>query len=110
MNKRARSLGMSKTTYANSHGLSNNLNKSCAFDLCILCEYAMMNNKFRKVVSTIDYKCNIQYEIMTEDKQEQGKHIKMEEYENNTSEMPIDDIEHENEHSDEESTESFEEK
>jgi hypothetical protein len=56
----------------------------------------MMNNKFRKVVSTIDYKCNIQYEIMTEDKQEQGKHIKMEEYENNTSEMPIDDIEHEN--------------
>jgi hypothetical protein len=52
----------------------------------------MMNEKFRKVVSTIDYKCKIQYEIMTEDKQEQGKHIKMEEYENNTSEMPIDDI------------------
>ncbi len=43
MNKKARALGMTKTTYANSHGLSNNLNKSCAFDLCILCEYAMLN-------------------------------------------------------------------
>ncbi len=56
MNKKARHLGMSKTTYANSHGLSNNLNKSCAFDLCILCEYAMANEKFRTVVSTIEYK------------------------------------------------------
>jgi D-alanyl-D-alanine carboxypeptidase (penicillin-binding protein 5/6) len=77
MNKRARALGMAKTTYANSHGLSNNLNKSCAFDLCILCEYAMTNEKFRKVVSKIDYKCQIQYEIIAEDKQKHGKHVKM---------------------------------
>ncbi len=77
MNKKARSLGMTKTTYANSHGLSNNLNKSCAFDLCILCEFAMVNEKFRKVVSTVDYKCKIQYEVIAEDKQGHGKHIKM---------------------------------
>lgn len=43
MNKKARELGMQKTTYANSHGLVNFANKSCAFDLAILCEYAMKN-------------------------------------------------------------------
>jgi len=59
MNKKARELGMMKTTYANSHGLTNNLNKSCAFDLCILCEYAMMNEKFKKVVSSLEYRSTI---------------------------------------------------
>jgi D-alanyl-D-alanine carboxypeptidase len=37
MNKKARLLGLAKTTYANSHGLANSLNKSCAYDLAILC-------------------------------------------------------------------------
>ena len=37
MNKKAKSLKMKKTTYANSHGLSNSDNKSTAFDLAILC-------------------------------------------------------------------------
>lgn len=46
MNNKAKSLGMSKTNYANSHGLVNNMNKSCAFDLSILCEYALNNDKF----------------------------------------------------------------
>jgi D-alanyl-D-alanine carboxypeptidase len=59
MNKKARELGMMKTNYANSHGLTNNLNKSCAFDLCILCEYAMMNEKFKKVVSSLEYRSTI---------------------------------------------------
>lgn len=61
MNKKARCLGMMKTSYANSHGLSNNLNKSCAFDLCILCEYAMTKEYFRTVVSTKEYKSTILY-------------------------------------------------
>jgi len=55
---------MSKTSYANSHGLSNPLNKSCAFDLCILCEYSMLNQKFKKVVSTSEYACKISYEVI----------------------------------------------
>jgi D-alanyl-D-alanine carboxypeptidase (penicillin-binding protein 5/6) len=66
MNKKARNLGMNKTTYANSHGLSNSLNKSCAFDLCILCEHAMLNDKFKKIVSTVEFQCTITYEIVTE--------------------------------------------
>ena len=43
MNNKANELGMSKTRYANSHGLVNSLNKSCCNDLAILCEYAMNN-------------------------------------------------------------------
>ena len=41
MNKKAAELTMEKTHYANSHGLMNVDNKSCAFDLALLCEYAM---------------------------------------------------------------------
>jgi len=37
MNTKATELNMEKTSYANSHGLSNIDNKSCAFDLAILC-------------------------------------------------------------------------
>ena len=37
MNKKAREIGMHKTTYANSHGLVNFANKSCAYDLALLC-------------------------------------------------------------------------
>ena len=43
MNIKAKELKMKKTTYANSHGLSNGFNKSCAFDLAILCDYCMQN-------------------------------------------------------------------
>lgn len=46
MNKKAKELKMNKTNYANSHGLANINNKSCALDLAILCEYAMKNEKF----------------------------------------------------------------
>lgn len=52
---------MHKTTYANSHGLCNPENKSCAFDLAILCEHAMDNQKFREIVSTKLYKNIIEY-------------------------------------------------
>ena len=62
MNKKARLLGMTKTNYANSHGLSNNLNKSCAYDLAILCEYAMKNQRFKHVVSTLNYTTTIEVE------------------------------------------------
>jgi len=55
MNKKARLLGMGKTNYANSHGLANSMNKSCAYDLVLLCEYAMKNLQFKKIVSTKVY-------------------------------------------------------
>lgn len=43
MNIKANELNMDRTRYVNSHGLSNFDNKSCAFDLALLCEYAMGN-------------------------------------------------------------------
>ncbi len=47
MNNKANQLSMEKTRFVNSHGLSNVDNKSCAFDLAVLCEHAMGNKKFR---------------------------------------------------------------
>jgi D-alanyl-D-alanine carboxypeptidase len=34
---------MNKTKYANPHGLANSDGKSTAYDLAILCNYAMQN-------------------------------------------------------------------
>jgi D-alanyl-D-alanine carboxypeptidase len=53
---------MEKTHYANSHGLSNCENKSCVFDLALLCEYAMNNKQFRDIVSCKVYEANIKME------------------------------------------------
>ena len=50
---------MLKTTYANSHGLINPNNRSSAYDIAILSEYAMRNDIFRRVVSTQTYKGSI---------------------------------------------------
>ena len=61
MNRKAKALGMEKTNYANSHGLVNSANKSCALDLALLCEYAMRNNEFKKIVSSKFYSTEISY-------------------------------------------------
>lgn len=53
---------MEKTKYANSHGLSNSDNKSCPFDLALLCEYAMNNKRFRDIVSCRVYETLITVE------------------------------------------------
>lgn len=55
MNNKADSLKMTKTTYANSHGLCNTLNKSTAYDLSLLCQFAMRNPEFRKIVHSRIY-------------------------------------------------------
>ena len=47
MNEKASKLGMTKTKYANSHGLSNSSNKSSAFDIALLSNYAMKHPLFR---------------------------------------------------------------
>ena len=52
---------MKKTIYANSHGLINVANRSTAFDISLLCAYAMKNPLFRQIVSCPLYKCKIKY-------------------------------------------------
>lgn len=46
---------MTKTNYANSHGLINMNNRSSAYDIALLCDYAMLNEDFRKIVQTRNY-------------------------------------------------------
>lgn len=59
MNARAQSLRMSKTTYANSHGLVNLLNRSCAHDVAVLSAHCMNNSYFKSIVSCTSYKNTI---------------------------------------------------
>lgn len=47
MNEKAKQLNMVKTKYANSHGLSNQNNRSTSYDICLLCNYAIKNSLFR---------------------------------------------------------------
>lgn len=56
MNTLATTLGMTKTNYANSHGLINLLNRSCAHDVAVLSTYSMKNSYFRSIVSCKSYK------------------------------------------------------
>lgn len=62
MNSKASELNMQKTKYCNSHGLSNPENRSCAFDLAVLSEYAMNNSEFRRIVSCKIYETQIKIE------------------------------------------------
>lgn len=59
MNAKAQTLGMTKTNYANSHGLMNTNNKSSAFDIALLCDYAMRKQEFRNIVQCQSYKGTI---------------------------------------------------
>lgn len=43
MNSKAAELEMTKTNYANSHGLVSLLNRSCAHDIAVLSHYCMKN-------------------------------------------------------------------
>ena len=52
MNKKGLILDMKRTFFSNSHGLSNQLNRSCASDVAILIDYALKNVLFRKIVGT----------------------------------------------------------
>ena len=54
---------MTKTNYANSHGLINTLNRSCAYDIAHLSQHAMENRIFRSIVSTKQYSKTIQVEL-----------------------------------------------
>lgn len=59
MNLKAKLLGMEKTTYANSHGLVNSMNRSCAHDVALLSNYCMKNGYFRDIVRTKSYRAKI---------------------------------------------------
>ena len=55
MNQKVRELGLSGTHFANSHGLHTVNHYTTAHDLAIITRYAMANETFRDIVSTVTY-------------------------------------------------------
>lgn len=55
MNKKARELGMSNTSFTNTHGYHEETHYTTPRDLAILCRYAMQNDIFRQIVATPQY-------------------------------------------------------
>lgn len=55
MNKKARELGIENTHFSNSTGITNLENYSTAKDIGILFEYALGNNKFKKIIGSKEY-------------------------------------------------------
>ncbi len=56
MNKKAKWLGMTNTSFANPHGLDADNHYSTAYDMALLMCYAMDNEVFRQVTETKIYK------------------------------------------------------
>lgn len=61
MNEKAQVLGMKDTHFQNPHGMSTSLNISTAFDVAILCQYALKIPFFRKIVNCEKYYCEISF-------------------------------------------------
>lgn len=59
MNKKCQILNLKRTFFTNSHGLANNLNRSCASDIAQIIDYALRHKVFRTVVGTKVYECTV---------------------------------------------------
>lgn len=55
MNTKASELGCTNTHFVNSNGVHNENHYSCAYDLALMGKYAMKNETFRSIVSTVRY-------------------------------------------------------
>lgn len=55
MNTKAKEIGCANTHFVNPSGIHNENHYSCAYDLAIMGKYAMKNETFRNIVSTIRY-------------------------------------------------------
>ena len=55
MNKKAEELGCKKTHFVNPNGIHNQNHYTTAYDMYLISNYAMKNEKFKEVVSTYEY-------------------------------------------------------
>ena len=55
MNAKAEQLSLHDTHFSNPHGLDDDEHYTTARDLAILCSYALQNEVFRRIVSTVKY-------------------------------------------------------
>ena len=66
MNAKAESLGCTNTHFVNANGLHNNNHYTCAYDMALIANEAIKNDKFREITSTTYYEIpptNLQPEI-----------------------------------------------
>ncbi|MDQ0205857.1 D-alanyl-D-alanine carboxypeptidase family protein [Alkalicoccobacillus murimartini] len=57
MNQKAEEIGMDHTLFENPHGLDDHENhRSSAYDMALLTQYAMMNDTFKTISGTSDYR------------------------------------------------------
>lgn len=57
MNDKAEELGMTNSHFVNSNGLADPQHYTTARDMAKVCQAAMSNEEFRKIVSTVQYTC-----------------------------------------------------
>ncbi len=55
MNQKATEIGMTDTHFANPHGLDDEQHYSTAYDMALLCDYAMGNNEFAVITGSYRY-------------------------------------------------------
>lgn len=55
MNEKAKEIGCLNTHFVNPNGVHNVNHYSTAYDLCLMANYAIKNETFRKIVSTVSY-------------------------------------------------------
>ncbi|MFA9422845.1 MAG: D-alanyl-D-alanine carboxypeptidase family protein [Sedimentibacter sp.] len=58
MNEKAVEIGAYNTNFVNPHGLQDNEHYSTAFDMALISQYAMKNETFKKIVSSLQYKAD----------------------------------------------------
>ena len=57
MNQKAIEIGAKNTNFSNCHGLHDTANYTTAYDMYLICKYAMGLEKFRETVSKTSYTC-----------------------------------------------------
>lgn len=57
MNEKAQEIGAKDTNFANCHGLHDTANYTTAYDMYLICKYAMGLEKFRETVKKSNYTC-----------------------------------------------------
>lgn len=53
MNEKAKELGLNNTSFENPHGLDGKQHYTTAYDLAVLASYAIKNEEFKRIVSTV---------------------------------------------------------
>ncbi len=55
MNQKAREIGCENTNFVNANGIHHENHYTTAYDLALIGQYAMKNEQFRKIVSSVKY-------------------------------------------------------